>query len=251
VRRIALAVGALIIALATFRVLNPVSRRAAPAPALSFEANRGQTDPRVAFLTRGVQHTLFLTPSEAVLRLTAPDSAGTTNFVLRMSFEGANPRPRLAGLGELPGRANYFIGKDPAQWHANVPLYAQVQYSTLYPGIDLRCSGDQRHVTYQFSIHPGADPTRILLDWQGVDSLDIDAQGALVLHVGAGAALLRQPKPDIYQDLNGVRHEIAGGYARRAARQVGFQVPTYDRDRPVFITSVVPLSLVPQSSSQS
>ena len=36
---------------------------------LSFEANRGQTDPRVKFLSRGSGYTLFLTGDEAVLSL--------------------------------------------------------------------------------------------------------------------------------------------------------------------------------------
>jgi hypothetical protein len=36
---------------------------------LSFEANQGQTDPRVHFLSRGQGYSLFLTDSEAVLAL--------------------------------------------------------------------------------------------------------------------------------------------------------------------------------------
>src|SRR5256884_6505233 len=36
---------------------------------LSFEADRGQTDPRVKFLSRGSGYTLFLTSDEAVLAL--------------------------------------------------------------------------------------------------------------------------------------------------------------------------------------
>src|SRR5207302_6000942 len=36
---------------------------------LSFEANRGQTDPRVKFISRGSGYTLFLTGDEAVLAL--------------------------------------------------------------------------------------------------------------------------------------------------------------------------------------
>jgi hypothetical protein len=36
---------------------------------LSFEANRGQTDPTVRFLSRGQGYSLFLTSSEAVLTL--------------------------------------------------------------------------------------------------------------------------------------------------------------------------------------
>ena len=39
---------------------------------LSFEANHGQTDPQVKFLSRGSGYTLFLTGSEAVLDLRGP-----------------------------------------------------------------------------------------------------------------------------------------------------------------------------------
>ena len=44
---------------------------------LGFEANRGQTDPRVKFLSRGRGYNLFLTPTEAVLALA---QAGISRF---------------------------------------------------------------------------------------------------------------------------------------------------------------------------
>ncbi|MBC7933438.1 MAG: hypothetical protein H7Z38_22995, partial [Rubrivivax sp.] len=40
---------------------------------LSFEANEGQTDAKVNFISRGQGYTLFLTPTEAVLRLRIAD----------------------------------------------------------------------------------------------------------------------------------------------------------------------------------
>ena len=42
---------------------------------LSFEANKGQTDPRVNFLTRGAGYSAFLTPTSAVLALQQGDAA--------------------------------------------------------------------------------------------------------------------------------------------------------------------------------
>ncbi|HEV8132422.1 MAG TPA: hypothetical protein VGQ81_14330 [Acidobacteriota bacterium] len=151
---------------------------------LQFEANQGQTDPRVKFLSRGTGHTLFLTSTEAVLVFSkgqagtetpgrgsitrgrhgtatletrgadrgilkiqaARNSKPETGAVLRMKFAGANPKPRLLGEGELPGKANYFIGNDPKQWHTNVPTYARVEYENLYPGIDLVYHGNRRHL---------------------------------------------------------------------------------------------------------
>src|SRR5438128_743123 len=51
---------------------------------LYFEANRGQTDARVAFLSRGPGHTLFLTPTEAILVLaTAERPAHATGRAAR------------------------------------------------------------------------------------------------------------------------------------------------------------------------
>ena len=43
---------------------------------LSFEANHGQTDPSVKFLSRSNGYSLFLTPTEAVLALRQPSRIG-------------------------------------------------------------------------------------------------------------------------------------------------------------------------------
>src|SRR5438093_9296519 len=82
---------------------------------LSFEANRGQTDPDVAFIARGRRQTVFLTPREAVLmwRGSAPSMhgqrAGSTALALRVQFVGANARSRVVGTEELPGKVNYLL----------------------------------------------------------------------------------------------------------------------------------------------
>ncbi len=44
---------------------------------MSFEANQGQTDKRVKFLSRGSGYSLFLTSTEAVLSLSKPSSVET------------------------------------------------------------------------------------------------------------------------------------------------------------------------------
>ena len=59
---------------------------------LSFEANQGQADAQVNFLSRGSGYTLFLTPDAAVMDL-QQRARGTTPS-LRMQLVGANPRHR-------------------------------------------------------------------------------------------------------------------------------------------------------------
>ena len=109
---------------------------------LHFEANQGQTDEQVQFLSRGDGYSLFLTPTEAVLALRNAErgmtdtdwktistsalhvsrssfsdhhSAFPTGTVLRMQLVGANPQPQVAGLEEFPGKVNYLLGSDPKQ----------------------------------------------------------------------------------------------------------------------------------------
>ncbi|PYN01523.1 MAG: hypothetical protein DME07_12980, partial [Candidatus Rokuibacteriota bacterium] len=216
---------------------------------LSFEANRGQTDSQVRFLSRGPQHTLLLAPTEAVLvfitrehpeggerqgtkaKLAKPRPA--TRTALGMTFLGANPDVRVTGREELPGKANYFIGNDPAGWRTNVPTYARVHYEDLYPGIDLVYYGNQRQLEYDFVVRPAADPRRIALGFQGAQRLEVDPQGDLVLHTAAGA--IRQRKPIIYQEVAGRRVEIPGDYVLRDGQRVGFHVAAYDTSLPLII----------------
>src|SRR5437667_4095338 len=184
---------------------------------LSFEATRGQTDPRVKFLSRGPHHMLFLTSDEAVMVFMTPEPSAqgehamvkpekrerATQTALRMQFAGANLQARVQGQEELPGKANYFTGNDSTKWRTNVPTYAKVRYDNLYPGIDLIYYGNQRQLEYDVVVRPGADPNRIVLEVQGCDSLEVDAQGDLVLHTAAGP--VRQRKPVVYQEVAGRR----------------------------------------------
>ncbi len=144
---------------------------------LSFEANHGQADGRVKFLSRTGSYTLFLTGDEAILALRAgkaknkfpvetrlaaspreaksnsiPDR--TTGAVLRMKLRNANPAAKVTGTDELAGTSNYFIGNDPAKWRTNVPTYAKVKYEGIYSGIDLVYYGNQRQLEYDFIVAP-------------------------------------------------------------------------------------------------
>ena len=203
---------------------------------LHFEANQGQTHQDVRFLARGPGYSLYLTAGEAVLVLAKPNPDATqtrgTPVVVRMSLVDAAPKPLVSGREELPGKANYLIGK-PAKWRTNVPTYAKVHYRAVYPGIDLVYYGSQRQLEYDFVVSPGADPERIVLGFQGAERLEINAEGELVLH--AAGEVIRQRVPVIYQEIDGLRTRIEGRYVLKDAQRVGFQVAAYDPSRPLVI----------------
>jgi hypothetical protein len=118
-----------------------------------------------------------------------------------------------------------------------VPTYAKVQYTAVYPGVDLIYYGQSRQLEYDFVVAPGVDPAVITLGFEGVDHVDVDAQGDLVLGTPGGP--LRFQKPVVYQEQDGGRHAIAGGYVRKGLHQVGFHVAAYDVARPLAIDPVL------------
>src|SRR5438876_7797589 len=223
---------------------------------LSFEANDGQADPQVKFLSRGRGYTLFLTSTETVLVLREGASArnvggglpaakrergkALSGTVLRMTFVKANPAPAVAGVGELPGKSNYFVGNDPKKWRVNVPTYAKVEYRDVYPGVNLVYYGNQRQLEHDFVVSPGADPKVITLAFEGMDGIAIDALGDLVLRADGGEVRLH--KPFVYQDHDGQRAVIPTSYVLKAERQVAFEVATYDATKPLIIDPVLAYS---------
>ncbi len=197
---------------------------------LRFEKNLGQAGDEIKYLARTKGHTVLFDNSKITFILSRPapakprrQSLRDINFtdpehqpepvVLHMEFIGANPDPSIVGLQELSGKTNYLIGSDPKKWQTDVASYASVLYEGVYPGIDLYFYGNQRQLEYDFRVAPGADPESIQLRFDGAEEVNIDESGELILHTAHGE--IRQHKPQIYQEIDGVRKPISGRYTRK------------------------------------
>lgn len=222
---------------------------------LSFEANRGQTQRQVKFLSRGPGYALYLTKDGAVLALSRGNQKSNVRgqkakgegrnvltqsplnspglgtqppapAILRMNLVQADPRAKVVGMDELTGKSNYFIGNDPRKWRTNVPNYGKVKYSGVFPGIDLVYYGNQRQLEYDFVVSPGGDPRAIALQFETRNSksedrqTEIAANGDLVIQTEGGEVRLR--KPIVYQVTDSKsptdnRTYLDGRYVLRAA----------------------------------
>ncbi len=223
---------------------------------LRFEPDASTPGVPERFIALGLAYHLMITPTETLvsvrkLRAPASDSQGSdlpgstpaswSERNLRLAFVGAGPSARIAGENELPGSVNYFLGNDPARWRTGVPSFAQVRVTDLYPGISLIHYGNQQYLEYDFVVDPGVDPSVIAIQFQGADQVTIDAKGDLVLRLGADE--IRQPKPLIYQNFQGTRKEIAGGYLMSDSQTVKFEIGPYDRRLPLVIDPVLSYSI--------
>jgi hypothetical protein len=233
---------------------------------LQFEANRGQTDPSVNFLARGAGYTMFLKPAEAVLVLSQQakndSTAGSTRkqfddvqlatsgdktpapaapvaeaAVLRMKLVGADASAAVEGADELAGKVNYFKGDDPKQWRTDIQTYKRVRYNEVYPGIDVVYYGNQKQLEYDFVVAPGRDARAVSLQFEGADKVEVDAGGDLLLTLAD--AVIRQPKPVVYQEVAGARRTVEGAYAVGVDGRVGFALGEYDATLPLVIDPIL------------
>ncbi|MEY2466341.1 MAG: hypothetical protein QOD03_862, partial [Verrucomicrobiota bacterium] len=120
----------------TVSAVQPANRPSVSAIAnapLYFEANGDQ------FVARGQDCNVALAPTEATLILSKAigqpaksrivfnrENNQTETRLVRLQLVGANPEAKLAGLGSLPGKANYLIG-ERNEWRTSIPLFAKVQ----------------------------------------------------------------------------------------------------------------------------
>lgn len=109
---------------------------------------------------------------------------------LKLTFLGANPNGRIESFEPLPATVSYFLGDDPSQWHAAVPVYGGVRYVDLYPGIDLVLG--QRDTYWRLKARAGADTRAVRLRVEGADGLALD-QTTLQLMTAMGQMLIPLP----------------------------------------------------------
>jgi uncharacterized protein (TIGR03437 family) len=217
---------------------------------LSFEANLGQADPSVKFLARGRGYGLMLTGTEAVLVLQPGSKAAArggeslhseqrglaseiSRASVRIRVANSDPAALLNGGQLLPGKVNYFRGKDPSKWRTGIATYAKVEQKGVYPGIDLVYYGNQRELEYDFVVAPGADPSQIRLAFEGVEGMEVEADGGVALRTKVGT--LRQRSPVVYQEIDGVIRKLPATHVITGRNEVGFQVKDYDARRPLII----------------
>lgn len=191
------------------------------------------------FFARGQGYEVLLSPAEATLigrRRTSRDRYNK----LAMKLIGGDKS--AVGVGEelLASRTNYLIGNDPADWRRDVLNYARVTYREVYPGISVSYYGNAERLEYDYVVEPGGDPGRIRLAFEGAKRVWVEPNGDLAVTVKGGQ--FRHLKPVIYQPTEGAKVVINGRYVLRGKNEIGFELDSYDRSRPLVIDPVLVFS---------
>ena len=160
---------------------------------------------------------------------------------------GSNANPVVIGEDPLARKSHYLAG-NPSNWRINVPNYSRLRYKAVYPGIDLVFYGNPEFLEYDFVLAPGANPSAIVLRFEGLDVADarrpltLDKNGDLWLRTRTGA--IRQHKPVAFQKTKAGRNVVASQYViLNDGLTVGFKLGEYDPGLPLIIDPVLSYSV--------
>lgn len=196
---------------------------------LFFTAQNGP-DGTPRFLATGPDTAVLISPSSVQFdrRHQAP---------IQAQLVGANAQATIHGEAEMAGKINYLNGNDGTQWRTGVATFDHVRVDNLYPGVAAVYHGNQSRLEYDYHVAPGASPAVIQLRFSGADKMVVNPAGELELFAGAGEIL--QPKPEIYQTIAGVRHDVPGGFRLVDDHTVSFTIGDYDRSQPLIIDPIL------------
>jgi len=217
------------------RVFNerelPVQRLQVP-----FVQNLGQAADEVAYYARTFGGTLFVTKEGQMVLAIPFESDGETRLgVVREEVLGASPTVP-EGRGISPTRISSFIGNDPARWQTEVPTFNSVDMGEVYEGIELRLQAYGKSVEKIFTVQPGADPSKILINTDSPGRLAIAEDGTLKVQTALGEVIYSAPVA--YQENDAGRQNVRVAYAVQG-NTYGFELGPYDRERPLVIDPIL------------
>jgi gliding motility-associated-like protein len=221
-------------------------------PLYQFIPNQGQFHDNVLFRTEIPNGLLFLENNTFTYNFYDGEmleqlhhgsyKKDTSNLSLKLhsyqvKFLNANSNPLIKSDQIQSNHFNFFIGNDKSKWANNVPAYQKVTYDNLYPNIDLVIYTHQNDgLKYDLKVAPGADASKIQLEYTGVDDIYIK-NGKL--YVITSLQENWEEKPEAWQVINGKKKKVTCKY-QLSNHTLSYNFPDgYDLDYELIIDPVL------------
>jgi hypothetical protein len=156
----------------------------------------------------------------------------------RLSFVGARSTMPV-GEERHPARAHFLLGNNPAAWRQDVPMFRSARWSAPWPGIDVRAHGHAEGLLeFDLELSAGVDPRDAVFQWEGIEKIEREENGALRLHTASGPLL--QSAPVAWQvECDGTKCPIVVAVEMLESSRFRFRVDGARKDLPLVIDPVL------------
>ncbi|WP_261302754.1 hypothetical protein [Paenibacillus andongensis] len=131
-------------------------------------------------------------------------------------------------------------GSNPDEHFSNLPVYREIIYRQIWPGIDVVFQGHEGNMKYDVILQPGARLEDIRFKCEGADEIRIDDAGNLLIVTPFGTFM--DLKPVGYQKKDHIQNPIGYRFVIRAeadgSQSVGFEMTEGDHKGHSFVGNV-------------
>ncbi|HSU28899.1 MAG TPA: PKD domain-containing protein, partial [Chitinophagaceae bacterium] len=208
---------------------------------IEFVENKGQWDKRVKFKGNVSSGAFFIRSTGFTVLQHDPNdlqayyemvhghkSAGKGNLLHSHSywvdFVGASPDMEVVPDKIISSYNNYFIGNDPSKWAGGCRIYQAITLKNVYDKVDVRYYTDNGSLKYDIIAHPGANISKIALQYRGVDKMQVKNKE---LNVSTSIGELQETLPYSYQSDGKQKSELSCKYVLKD-NIIRFDVKNYD-----------------------
>jgi len=172
-----------------------------------FTENRGQIQNHdVCLVYTGSDYSIAFVERGYFIKFSGEENSSS---MVMVTFEGANSVVP-EGREKLTHESNYFIGNDSSGWRTKVSNYNKIIYEEIYDGIDLMFYTTKKGLKYEFVVQPFKDPDEIRIGYHGVETIEIDSEGELI--ISTETKILKEERPYSYQNIGGKEFEVPSEY---------------------------------------
>lgn len=141
----------------------------------------------------------------------------------QVSFENASDQVEIVADKPLQSYNNYFIG-DKKNWASRCKLYQGILYRNMYEGIDVHYYTDKGFVKYDIIVHPGADPNKIVLKYDGQTKLSIKKNR---IYIQTSVGTVQELEPHSYQVTAQGNTNVVCNYTLLSGNRIQFKLKDY------------------------
>ena len=206
---------------------------------LEFVQNLGQFEDKVSFQAKLRYGTFFAESDGFTIAMVDPKqydamheakvhgqpfSMVVNASAYKVSFVNVSTAVQIEGVHPFDHYYNYFTHRDPKRWASKIHPCAELLYSGMYPGIDARVFQQKGCLKYEFYVSPHTSATSIVMQYDGVKSINI-RDGNLLVHNHLSQII--ELAPFAYQVIEGDTVKVDCHYLLKGNR-VSFALGDYD-----------------------
>lgn len=156
---------------------------------------------------------------------------------IRMDWIGAQTE-KLVPTNTASYYCNYILGKNPSRWKTKIPVFKELIYQNIYPGIDAKYYSTNGQFKYDLYLAPGISASIIKMKYSGIKAIEVKRNR---LNIITELGNIEEWIPEAYQEIGDQKKKVNCYYIVEG-KTVSFKLGKHDSNYPVVIDPILVFS---------